>query len=56
VSRDEVGCGGRTAPPANRSSASPPLKVIAQAISSRVAAIAPCICGNSVEAISSVVE
>ena len=32
------------------------LKVIVQAISSCVAAIAPCICGNSVEAISSVVE
>jgi hypothetical protein len=32
------------------------LKVIAQAISSWVAAIAPCICGSSVEAISSVVE
>ena len=29
---------------------------IAQAISSCVADIAPCICGNSVEAISSVVE
>jgi hypothetical protein len=32
------------------------LKVIAQAISSWVADIAPCICGSSVEAISSVVE
>ena len=32
------------------------LNVIAQAISSCVADIAPCICGNSVEAISSVVE
>ena len=32
------------------------LNVIVQAISSCVAAIAPCICGNSVEAISSVVE
>ena len=32
------------------------LNVIAQAISSGVAAIAPCICGSSVEAISSVVE
>src|SRR3954471_6948715 len=32
------------------------LNVIAQAISSGVAASAPCICGNSVDAISSVVE
>jgi len=32
------------------------LKVITQAISSWVAAIAPCICGSRLEAISSVVE
>ena len=32
------------------------LKVIVHAISSCVAAIAPCICGSSVEAISRVVE
>ncbi|MND03262.1 hypothetical protein D3C83_230010 [compost metagenome] len=32
------------------------LKVIAQAISSWVADIAPCICGRSVDAINSVVE
>ncbi len=32
------------------------LKVIVHAISSCVAAIAPCICGSNVEAISSVVE